>query len=191
MNTGMQDAFNLAWKLALTSKGRATETLLDSYSPERSYVGDKVLKNAERLTVIGTTRSPVVRTVRDVVGHLALGLAHVQHNLADTMTEVSVGYPESPLNAGSASRLTGPAPGQRVMSDRSFGADGEPRFALMAVGEAATSLIERHADVLETALRSPPDPGCVWLVRPDGYVVVAAKNRDISAVESSLVRFTK
>jgi hypothetical protein len=191
MNTGMQDAFNLAWKLALTSKGRATEALLDSYSPERSYVGEQVLKNAERLTVIGTTRNPVVRTVRDVVGHLVLGLAHVQHNLADTMTEVSVGYPESPLNAGSASGLSGPAPGQRVMSDRSFGADGEPRFALMAAGEAATSLIERHADVLETALRSPPDPGGVWLVRPDGYVAVAAKNGDLSTVENSLVRFTK
>jgi FAD binding domain len=189
MNTGMQDAFNLAWKLAMVVKGRRTESLLDSFSPERSYVGDQVLKNADRLTAIGTTKNPVVRTVRDVVGHLMLGLAPVQHTLADTMTEVSVGYPESPLNAGSASGLTGPAPGQRVLTDRPFGADGEPRFALMAAGEVAAGLIQRQANVLETTLRAPPDPNGIWLVRPDGYVAAVAKKDDLSTIENSLVRF--
>jgi 2-polyprenyl-6-methoxyphenol hydroxylase-like FAD-dependent oxidoreductase len=191
MNTGMQDAFNLAWKLALASKGHGAESLLNSYSPERSYVGDQVLKNAGRLTVIGTTRNPVVRMVRDVVGHLVLGLAPVQHTFAETMTEVSVGYPESPLNAGSASGLTGPAPGQRIMSDRPFGADDDPRFALMAAGEAATQLIERRASVLESVLRTPPDPNGIWLVRPDGYVAVVTRNGDFSTIESILVRLTK
>jgi 2-polyprenyl-6-methoxyphenol hydroxylase-like FAD-dependent oxidoreductase len=191
MNTGMQDAFNLAWKLAMIAKGRGTESLLDSYSPERSYVGDQVLKNAERLTAIGTTRNPVVRTVRDVVGHLMLGLAPVQHTLADTMTEVSVGYPESPLNAGSASGLTGPAPGQRILTDRAFGAGSEPRFALMAAGDAAASLIEQYASVLETDLRTPPDPKGIWLVRPDGYVAAVARNDNLSAIENSLAQLTR
>ena len=50
MNTGMQDAFNLAWKLALVIKGIAKPSLLDSYSPERSAVGDRVLRNAGRMT---------------------------------------------------------------------------------------------------------------------------------------------
>src|SRR5262249_444106 len=49
MNTGMQDAFNLAWKLALVQRGQGqAEPLLGSYSVERSAVGDHVLKNAER-----------------------------------------------------------------------------------------------------------------------------------------------
>ena len=191
MNTGMQDAFNLAWKLAIVAKGRGTESLLDSFSAERSYVGDQVLKNADRLTVIGTTRNPVLRTVRDVVGHLMLGLAPVQHAFADNMTEVTIGYPESPLNAGSASGLRGPAPGQRILSDRPFGGDGEPRFALMAAGEAARSLIARHAGVVEAALRTPPDPSGLWLVRPDGYVAAVARSGDLSSIENSLVRFTK
>ncbi len=46
MNTGMQDAFNLAWKLALVVRETCDEHLLDSYSPERSGVGDEVLKAA-------------------------------------------------------------------------------------------------------------------------------------------------
>jgi 2-polyprenyl-6-methoxyphenol hydroxylase-like FAD-dependent oxidoreductase len=191
MNTGMQDAFNLAWKLASAIKGRGTENLLDSFSAERSYVGDQVLKNADRLTAVGTTRNPVFRMVRDVVGHLMLGLAPVQHAFADTMTEVSVGYPESPLNTGSASGLNGPSPGQRILADRPFGADSEPRFALMAAGEAATSLMQRYAGVLENALRSPPDPKGIWLVRPDGYVAAVTKNGDLSTIENSLVQFTK
>src|SRR6202041_233601 len=51
MNTGMQDAFNLAWKLALVARGSGNEHLLDSYSAERSAVGDEVLKAADRLTL--------------------------------------------------------------------------------------------------------------------------------------------
>jgi 2-polyprenyl-6-methoxyphenol hydroxylase-like FAD-dependent oxidoreductase len=191
MNTGMQDAFNLAWKLALVLKGRGTEALLDSYSPERSYVGDLVLKNAGRLTAVGTTRNPVFRAVRDVVGHLMLGLAPIQHTFVDTMTEVTIGYPESPLNAGSASGLTGPAPGQRVVSGAPFGAGDEPRFALMAAaGEAVSGVKERHAGVLESVLRAPPDPEGVWLVRPDGYVAAVARHSGLASIENSLGRLT-
>jgi hypothetical protein len=52
-------------------------------------------------------------------------------------------------------------------------------------------LIERHAGVLETALRPPPDPEGMWLIRPDGYVAAVAMNGDISTIENSLARFTK
>lgn len=191
MNTGMQDAFNLAWKLAMVAKGNGSEKLLDSFSPERSHVGDQVLKNADRLTLLGTTKNPVLRNVRDVVGHLMLGLAPVQHRLADTITEISIGYPESPLNAGSASGLKGPAPGQRVMSDRPFGAGAEPRFALMATGEAAAALAARHASMLEADLRVPPDRKGIWLVRPDGYVAAVADRDDLAVIDDCLTRLTR
>ncbi|HGL4259820.1 FAD-dependent monooxygenase [Burkholderia dolosa] len=190
MNTGMQDAFNLAWKLALFAHGHATEALLDSFSPERSYVGDQVLKNAERLTLVGTTRNPVVRTVRDVVGHVMLGVASVQNRFADTMTETTIGYPDSPLNAGSASGLDGPEPGQRILGDRPFGAGNGPRFTLLGSGAAAAALIGRYPNVLDAELRSPPDPNGVWLVRPDGYVAAVATHDDLSAIENSLARLT-
>ena len=61
MNTGMQDACNLAWKLALVCRGLAgTEPLLESYSIERSAVGRQVLADAGRLT---TTRDTQERCV--------------------------------------------------------------------------------------------------------------------------------
>ena len=44
LNTGIQDSFNLAWKIASVHQGRAPESLLDTYDLERSYVGDQVVK---------------------------------------------------------------------------------------------------------------------------------------------------
>ena len=75
MNTGMQDAFNLAWKLALVIRGACGDRLLESYSAERSKVGDEVLKQAGRLTAMGTLRSPVGQSIRNFLGHLLFGLA--------------------------------------------------------------------------------------------------------------------
>jgi 2-polyprenyl-6-methoxyphenol hydroxylase-like FAD-dependent oxidoreductase len=93
MNTGMQDAFNLAWKLALVIHGACGERLLDSYSAERSYVGDQLLKDAARLTAIGTLKNPLAQGIRNLVGHFMLGLAPIQHAFVNTLTEVSIGYP--------------------------------------------------------------------------------------------------
>ena len=64
MNTGMQDAFSLAWKLAMVWHDRATPALLDSYSSERSKVGDQVLRNAGNLTRVAMLRNPLLQEIR-------------------------------------------------------------------------------------------------------------------------------
>jgi 2-polyprenyl-6-methoxyphenol hydroxylase-like FAD-dependent oxidoreductase len=173
MNTGMQDAFNLAWKLAMVIRGSATEKLLDSYSVERSEVGDQVLKSAGRLTAIGTLRNPVLQNLRNVVGHALLGLTPVQHALANNMSEVSIGYPNSPLN-GPALAPSGPKPGDRIApvdGQKPVGSGDLPRFTLMAARTPATSdLVTKFSRVLDPDIRAPASPGGLWLVRPDGYV---------------------
>ena len=50
MNTGIQDAYNLAWKLALVTRGRASELLLDSYEAERRSVAEDLLKSTKTVT---------------------------------------------------------------------------------------------------------------------------------------------
>ena len=128
MNTGMQDAFNLAWKLALVVRETCDEHLLDSYSPERSAVGDEVLKTAARLTAVGITKNPVAQAVRNVVAHVMLGLSPVQQAFADKVTEVTIGYPKSPLNGASLGGA-GPKPGERLVPRRRPGACGIGRQA--------------------------------------------------------------
>jgi 2-polyprenyl-6-methoxyphenol hydroxylase-like FAD-dependent oxidoreductase len=189
MNTGMQDSFNLAWKLALVARGLCADSLLDSYSAERSEVGEEVLKSSARLTAVGTLRNPIAEELRNIVGHFALGLAPVQHAFADKMTQVSVGYPNSPLNGGSFGSH-GPRPGERVEPRRGeapFGVGDAPRFALLASpSQTASDLLARFPWLFESAARPPPDPNGVWLVRPDGYVSTVASATDLRVISDVL-----
>jgi len=184
MNTGMQDAFNLAWKLALVVRGECDEHLLDSYSPERSKVGDEVLKAAGRLTTVGTMRNPVAQTVRNLVGHVMSGLAPVQHAFADSMTEVAIGYPDSPLNGSSLSGA-GPKPGERmapIAGAMPIGSGATPRFALFAEKTAAIAdLLRRFEGLLDPDVRSPVRKDGIWLVRPDGYTACSTTDPGVIA----------
>ena len=190
MNTGMQDAFNLAWKLAAVAKGLGSEKLLESYSAERSEVGEQVLADAQRLTVVGTMKNPVQQAIRNTVGHLMLGLAPVQHAFADKMTEVTIGYSKSPLNGSALSG--GPKPGARVVpavGQTPVGSGTSPRFGLFArPSAAAAGLIERFSNVLDSELRTPFREDGLWLVRPDGYVACAAAAGDESVIARYLAQ---
>lgn len=194
MNTGMQDAFNLAWKLALVARGFCDDCLLDSYSAERSEVGEDVLKSSAQLTAVGTLRNPIAEELRNFVGHFALGLAPVQHAFANKMSQVSIGYPRSPLN-GPPFRGSGPRPGERVEpidGQAPFGAGDSPRFALLAApSRAASDVLAGYERLLEGAVRTPPDPSGAWLVRPDGYVSTAASAGDLRPISDVLKRISR
>jgi 2-polyprenyl-6-methoxyphenol hydroxylase-like FAD-dependent oxidoreductase len=183
MNTGMQDAFNLAWKLSLVIRGACSEHLLDSYSPERSKVGDEVLKAAGRLTAIGTLKNSALQSIRDLAGHFMFGLAPVRHAFADSMTEVAIGYPDSPLNGPGV--RSGPKPGERVVpisSELPAGSGKEPLFALFAkqTGVAA-DLVKRFEGLLDPSIRTASGHDGIWLVRPDGYVACSAPDAETIA----------
>ncbi|HEX4461356.1 MAG TPA: FAD-dependent monooxygenase, partial [Polyangia bacterium] len=102
MNTGMQDACNLAWKLALVVRGEGAEAaLLDSYSAERSPVADMVLKLTGRATALATLSNPVAQSIRNYMVGLVLGLPFVQKLAAGVAAELSIAYAHSPLNGAS------------------------------------------------------------------------------------------
>lgn len=177
MNTGMQDAFNLSWKLAMVIRGACGDQLLDSYTHERSAVGDEVLKTAERLTEVGTMKNHLAQHVRNLVGHVMLGLRPVQRKFADTMSEVAIAYPESPLN-GPAAPGVSPKPGERV-TPRQDARDSwpeAPRFALHAApSQDVSELIAQYPALLHAAPRGPLHADAMILVRPDGYVACSAQ----------------
>ncbi|HSY42522.1 MAG TPA: FAD-dependent monooxygenase [Candidatus Acidoferrum sp.] len=188
MNTGMQDAFNLSWKLASVIRGICGEHVLDSYSPERSGVGEEVLKMAGRVTTLGTMKNPVAQTARNIVGHAMLGLVSVQHAFADNMSEVTIGYSKSPLNG--VALHNGPKPGQRVIpiaGQKPVGSGSTPQFALFAAKSSATAqLVKKFEKLLDPDIRPPLTPGGIWLVRPDGYVACASE--DVPAISDYLTR---
>lgn len=93
MNTGMQDAYNLAWKLALHHVGKGD--LLDSYSPERHPVGHDVVELTDRMTRMATVQNPVGAAIRNRLLPIVASLGVVQHKMIDSLEEVNVNYRES------------------------------------------------------------------------------------------------
>lgn len=191
MNTGMQDAFNLAWKLALVCHGICAEgELLDSYSVERSAVGAQVLADAGRMTALATLRNQAAQIVRNLVGHVLLGLAPVRDKMVNSMTEISIGYKHSPLNGSFPGGVEGPAPGERVMpveGQTPIGSGGTPKFALLAApGDVVSRLTSEFRDLLDSTVRPPLNDTGIWLVRPDGYVACVAADGDIRTIADYL-----
>ena len=174
MNTGMQDAINLAWKLAMVIHGTAAPTLLDSYSPERTAVGDMVLRNADRMTDVATLSHPAAQAARNVALRFLLGFHAVQNKLAMTMSEIEIAYARSPLSSGSGAgarwapeHYDGPPPGSGT----------EPRFVLYAAdGAEGSALAARFPSVVEPRARIAPDKQRLLIVRADGYVGFSAGN---------------
>ncbi len=190
MNTGMQDAFNLAWKLSLVSRGIcAPEPLLESYSTERSAVAKLVLEATGRATNFAVLKGEGKQWLRNHIAEVVLGLAPVRHMAANLLSEISVGYSDSPLNCASGFEH-GPAPGKRAPirdGETPVGEGAMPRFALFAKHEQTlTSIASEFADILDPVLRSPYDASGLWLVRPDGYVALRAKNHDTAAIRKYL-----
>ncbi len=97
MNTGMQDANNLAWKLALVIQGHAHDTLLDSYNAERHRVGAALLRSTELATRVGTFKSPVARLVRDRITGFMSSLEVVQQRIVRSVAELDLDYKASPI----------------------------------------------------------------------------------------------
>lgn len=97
LNTGMQDAYNLAWKLALVICGLADPALLDSYEAERTPVADAVLRLAGQLTTMLTLTNPVSRQLRDHLMPVLSGLGAVQHQIAVQDAQLSITYHASPI----------------------------------------------------------------------------------------------
>jgi hypothetical protein len=103
MNTGIQDAANLAWKLALVAKGRATSELLDSYHDERHPIGAAVIRVTTLLTDVMTGSGPEVG-LRDLVLFLVEHCQPIRHLEAAELAELTIDYRHSPLSTNHGHR---------------------------------------------------------------------------------------
>ncbi len=186
MNTGMQDAFNLAWKLALVINGCAQPSLLDSYSPERSAVGDRVLRNAGVMTEAAILRNPALQAVRNTVVRFATGFPLVQHKIANQLSEMDIGYPDSPLTVKGAHVAHGPKSGER-WPDRLPAGAGGAKFAAHGPAECVTALAAKFPRLVQAApTEDPAHVTALRLIRPDGYVGFVCQAHDVPKAEAYL-----
>lgn len=171
MNTGVQDAVNLAWKLAMVLRGEASESILDSYDLERRPVAERVLRSTDRIMKLVAPRNPLARAARDAA---LAGLGRfeaVRRMISREMAHLSVSYRRSPIvgesrpglfyataregatgfNANESFRR-GPKPGERLPD------------VLLAQSDPVTGLPLRLSDALALEVRKSPKPRHILLI---------------------------
>ncbi|WP_261575590.1 FAD-dependent monooxygenase, partial [Frankia gtarii] len=105
MNTGLQDAYALGWRLALVALGQADTALLDTYAAEREPVADRLLTGTARATHAVTAQHPAARQARGLALRLIAASPPLGRWAAGVFSQLGLGYPDSPL--------TESAPGHR------------------------------------------------------------------------------
>ena len=179
MNTGLHDAWNLAWKLDLTLRGHGNDRLLQSYSAERRPVIAQVIRTTHLLTKAMATPNRFAQALRDTVIPWVSRLALFQHAFVDRLSELGVAYRNSPIVEGAA---------MRYFAESLRGGKGICSRFLLVVDEeadpplknAAQRVVAAFRDVIE--LRTRRAAG-VMLVRPDGYVAFSVGGASISALD--------
>ncbi len=182
MNTGIQDAFNLGWKLALVVRGRAPAQLLATYQSEREPVARGVLNLTDRITKMATVRNSVAQSVRDFLLPVVSGIDLVGEKVADRLSELAVNYrPTSFLDnfGGGKVRAGDRAPdaelrGEGGQARRLFELFRQPRHVLLIFLGAAFDSAAK-AERIGNALGGLPDDAIETyrIVRGEGSAAVA------------------
>ena len=200
LNTGLQDAHNLAWKLAAVITGRAAPPLLDTYHRERHAVARQVVRDTDIQTRAWLVSAPWKVRVRDVLLRAADSTGVLTRRYAPVMAGRRITYPPMLRPPGRRARAHG---GVGAAFPARLPATGPQRdgYRLVTVGSGALArragavaadwpgLLTHHA--LDQA-RVPSLP-CArdgyYLVRPDGYVADHGHPDDLESVHALLAAF--
>jgi 2-polyprenyl-6-methoxyphenol hydroxylase-like FAD-dependent oxidoreductase len=205
MNTGIGDAVNLAWKLAAVLHGRADTRILDTYEPERIAFARRLVATTDQAFTGVTSSSTTARLLRlhiaPAILPVLLGSSRFRRLAFRTISQTAIDYRGSTLSTGHAGRVHG---GDRLPWVR-FAEDGHDadNFASLTsldwqVHVYGTSTSEIRAVCGERGLplhefRWEPQTtragflrNALYLVRPDGYVALAAANQPHAALTSYL-----
>jgi 2-polyprenyl-6-methoxyphenol hydroxylase-like FAD-dependent oxidoreductase len=193
MNTGIQDAFNLAWKLAFVLAGHADQRLLDSYHAERHPIAADILRFTDLTFRTGLGSSVLVRKLRPMLLPLVFGSSWATGKMTRTMAQLEINVRRSPIVEDHRIFPTGPHAGDRA-PDASFVLDGKSTQVFEQLRGTMHVVFAHCVDVetLESLRRALPSPlarvivadegdeleeryhlgsgPALWVVRPDGHI---------------------
>lgn len=177
MNTGIQDALNLGWKLGAAMRGWAPDHLLDTYHAERHPVAAAVLRNVQAQSLLMDqegTRDPDLIAVKDLFTALAR-LRDVQYHLDDMVSGMGIRYP---MPGADDQPLVGlPAPDQDLGPVRSHELLRRGRGVLLDPADRFAEVAAPWRDRVDRAGQgADTEP---MLIRPDGYVCWAGDPDDL------------
>ncbi|THD60473.1 FAD-dependent monooxygenase [Phenylobacterium sp.] len=203
MNTGIGDAINLAWKLAVVLDGRAPDALLNSYEAERRAFALRLVESTDRGFSFVTAEGPVADLVRTRLVPLLLpAAAHVEafrEFAFRTVSQITLNYRDMPISVGKAGEVCG---GDRLPWIAADGRDNYDSLSRIGwqvhvYGEAHPGLVAWCVDrglplevfawsqaCAERGLQS----GAAYLLRPDTYVALADPSGSPQALEAYFAR---
>jgi 2-polyprenyl-6-methoxyphenol hydroxylase-like FAD-dependent oxidoreductase len=201
MNTGIGDAINLAWKLKTVLGGCGPESLLDSYETERRAFARKLVATTDRgftlATAEGRTADFIRTRIVPIVVPALFKLEIAREYMFSAVSQIVIAYRDSALSAGKAGAVHG---GDRVPWARASGGDNFDTLtttdwqlhvygALSAkLSEWCNSRVVVHAFSWEAAHEMAGFArDAMYLIRPDGYVALAAAEQDPKLLERYLV----
>lgn len=206
-NSGVQDADNLAWKLALVIDGKAPESLMDSYDMERLHGADENILNSTRSTDFITPKSEISRIFRDAVLDLSENYAFARPMVNSGRLSVPCTYDGSPLNSPDAlngperNRPGSPCPdaplGDGFLLSRLGGA-----FVLLTINTDAPEVLDIDGlPLTRVAISTGDDPmghiktrylgeseTAVYLIRPDQHVAARYPSYDADQITAAMRR---
>ncbi len=214
MNTGLQDAYNLAWKLARVCQGKASDGLLDTYAAEREPVANRLLSSTDRMFNVIVSDNRIAGLFRTEMAPKLLGLGMrtewVRQLAFRTIAQTGIEYRRSPLSVDEPGLAQdGPHAGDRFPWMRlSLEEEGPPsdlfeafddtRFNLLVLGQPVAGL----APLEQEGVKVIPVPvtaenaaelgrkGVVlpafYLIRPDCYIGLAGRQLDLAKVRAWL-----
>jgi 3-(3-hydroxy-phenyl)propionate hydroxylase len=203
-NGGIQDADNIAWKLAAVVDGRAPEALIDTYDAERIPAADENILNSTRSTDFITPKGTASRLFRDAVLDLATDFPFARRWVNSGRLSLPHRYAETPLSTPDAEAFDGgPPPGAPGPDAPVTAPDGTPGWLLHHLGGDFVLLVFGAAPAVEgvrtvtigpgglgdpeglAARRYAAGPGTAYLIRPDQHVAARWQRVDPAAVRAA------
>lgn len=179
MNTGIQDAYNLAWKLALLIQKKAKFSILETYQSERHPVGEQVLHDTSLLTKFMALHNSFLRMLRNFVIGMIGKSQRFQQAFAEKLSMINIRYQDSLLVKDCMPRALGPVAGSRMLDvhcgeQRLFDLVKGSQFVLLIFSgvteqtnifnflQLQSSMLEQYKDMVKSVLINTQDDFYEW-----------------------------
>ena len=200
MNTGISDAFNLAWKLSNVIQGKADKSILDTYEPERIEFAKKLVNTTDTGFKFMANSQVVKDWIIPYIFPTLLHLDILKKKLYKTISQTAIHYKHSDLSIGNYGNIAGGdrLPWIHIDSIDNFEPLKSRTWQIHIYGKLTQELKQfaydsqlpiYHIPWVTQMSQKDIQRDAVFLVRPDGYISVATNSYDVEPFKQMIEKY--